>query len=114
MKYKTKPTLKQENSFKNIIENRGNISKGMKDAGYSEATAKNPSNLTKSKGFQSLLASIIDDEDLITEINDIAFNNEDKRTKLQAIDMLLKLKDLYPAQKSKVLGLFDTIARDSE
>ncbi len=50
----TKPSEKQKKAVNNIIENRGNVSKSMRDAGYTDATAKNPSNLTDSKGFEQL------------------------------------------------------------
>ena len=49
--HKTKPSVKQKKAITNYIENHGNASKAMRDAGYTEATAKNPSNLTKSKAF---------------------------------------------------------------
>ena len=38
-------TEKQKQAIENIVENRGNVSKGMRDAGYAEKTAKNPKNL---------------------------------------------------------------------
>lgn len=50
-------TLKQQKAAALIIENHGNISKSMRQAGYTAATAKNPKNLTQSPGFKELLAS---------------------------------------------------------
>ena len=47
-------TLKQRKAAENIVENHGNVSKAMRDAGYDETTAKNPKNLTESKGFLDL------------------------------------------------------------
>src|SRR5258708_2606005 len=49
-------TVKQKTAISKIVENRGNVSKSMKQAGYSPKTAKNPFNLTKSKGFGELCA----------------------------------------------------------
>ncbi|MEI7810240.1 MAG: hypothetical protein WCI41_01635 [bacterium] len=48
------PTFKQKLALEKIIENRGNIGKAMLNVGYNETTAKNPKNLTESKGFQEL------------------------------------------------------------
>ncbi|MDP4225050.1 MAG: hypothetical protein Q8910_01575 [Bacteroidota bacterium] len=48
-------TTKQKKAIKKIVENHGNVSKSMKEAGYSEKSAKNPKNLTESKGFQELM-----------------------------------------------------------
>lgn len=47
-------TLKQKQAIQNIVENHGNISRAMLDAGYDPTTAKNPKNLTENKGFQKL------------------------------------------------------------
>lgn len=102
-------TIKQAKAIKNLVENRGSVSKAMREAGYKDKTAKNPKNLTTSKAFKEVLLDI-DDEAIVKEIRSIALAKDDKRAKLQAIDMLLKLKDRYPAQKSKVIGLFDKLS----
>lgn len=48
-------TIKQKLAFNKIIENHGNISKSMREVGYSENTAINPKpNLIETKGFQEL------------------------------------------------------------
>lgn len=49
-------TIRQKKAVDNLVENRGNVSLAMKDAGYDLTTAKNPKNLTESKGFQELMA----------------------------------------------------------
>lgn len=48
-------TLKQELVASKIVENHGNVSKAMIQAGYSPATAKNPKNLTESKAWPMLI-----------------------------------------------------------
>ena len=48
-------TNKQKKAVDKLVENGGNVSKAMKDAGYSEATAKTPQKLTESKGFMELV-----------------------------------------------------------
>lgn len=48
-------TQKQKKAVERLVENRGNISKSMREAGYRELTAKNPKNLTESKGFKELV-----------------------------------------------------------
>lgn len=48
------PTLKQRAAIAFYVENGGNLSKAMRDAGYSPATAKNPQKLRRSKGFMQL------------------------------------------------------------
>ena len=106
------PTLKQKTAFKKMVKNiaDGNpksMGEIMIESGYEENSAIKPSQLTNSKGFQ-LLLSRIDDEVILSRIKEILVDT-DKRSSLTAADMLLKLKDRYPASKSKVIGLFETI-----
>ena len=60
-------TRKQKLALKKIVENRGNVSKAMREVGYDETTAKNPKNLTESKGFKALLKASGLDENLVVE-----------------------------------------------
>jgi len=56
-------TLKQRRVAKILMENRGiALSKAMEMADYSPATAKNPQNLTQSKGFWEVLNDEIPDQ----------------------------------------------------
>lgn len=69
----------------------------MKAAGYSPATVKNPKNLTDSKAFREVLA-VLDDSRYLRELDKLAISDDDKRAKLQAIDMIMKLKNRYPKE----------------
>lgn len=48
-----------------VVENHGNISKSMIQAGYDPTTAQNPSNLTNSKGWNQLLEEYLPDHTLV-------------------------------------------------
>lgn len=48
-------TEKQKKAIAKVLENGGNVSKAMKDAGYSAAMAKNPQKLTQSQAFQTYM-----------------------------------------------------------
>lgn len=101
-----KPTIKQKIAFTKLIEkieNKEPIKMGeiMLQSGFSKVTAVNPGkNLLEKVGWQQLLAKI-DDSVILERINNILID-EDKRASLQAADMLLKLKDRYPANKIKM------------
>ncbi len=97
------PTIKQKLAFHKTIENRGNVSRSMREVGYKEATARNPKNLTKSKGWQTLITQLIDDSVILGKVYEVALQ-EDKRMSLQAIDMLFRLKDRYPNKKLKAVS----------
>ena len=74
------------------------------ESGYSKSISTTPTAITKSKGWQELLNEI-DDDELLKKVRAIALDS-DKRASLQAIDMIMKLKDKYPAGKIK-LGALD-------
>lgn len=78
-------TIKQEKAIGKLVENGGNVSKAMKEAGYSEATAKNPSKLTKSKGFEELLDEYGLTEELIVTalVEDITKKPQNRKAELE-------------------------------
>lgn len=59
-------TIKQEKALDKIVENHGNVSRAMLEVGYEPNTAKNPKNLTESKGFKELLENYGLTEELVT------------------------------------------------
>jgi len=79
------------------------MGKIMREAGYSNKASENPKRLINSIGWQELL-SHISDEKILKKLKAIAFDTQDKRACLDAIEKLLKLKDKYPANKYKAEG----------
>ncbi len=51
-------TQKQLKAAEKLVENGGNVSQAMVDAGYSEATAHTPGKLTNSQGFKSVVEEL--------------------------------------------------------
>lgn len=84
-------TIKQRKAFDRIVENRGNISKSMREVGYEENTAKNPKNLTDSKGFKELANELGLTDDFITKalIEDIT-NKPGERSRELALAIKVK------------------------
>ena len=103
-------TLKQKKALELTLVANGGKSKAeiLRDAGYSPAVVKNPERVFGSDYFRAVLHELVDDRALIERVNEIALD-EDKRSSLQAIDMLLKLKDRYPAGKLKIQDYQDEI-----
>lgn len=59
-------TSKQNAVARDLLENTGkSVSKAMLDAGFAPSSAKNPQQLTRSKGWQKLLQSYLPDKKLI-------------------------------------------------
>lgn len=61
-------TIKQKLALDKIVENGGNVSKAMREVGYSIETAKEPGKLTNSKGFQELVEKNLPDS-LLTKVH---------------------------------------------
>lgn len=63
-------TKKQKLAVDIMVENGGNVSKAMRDAGYSSMTAKTPKKLTESDGFRELTESYLPDDMLLRALSD--------------------------------------------
>ncbi len=64
-------TLKQKLAVKEILDNNGNVSQAMIKAGYPPTTAKNPQQLTRSKGFKELMEQMgISDEKIAKRLDE--------------------------------------------
>lgn len=104
-------TEKQKKAIANVVENGGNVSKAMRDAGYSHETAKNPNKLTGSKSWEELMDENFGDEKIQSLIEEGLYADKpageqgtvpDYPTRHKYIDTVMKLKDKYPAQKKAV------------
>ena len=73
----------------------------MLEAGYSPKTARVPKLLTKTKGWQELLAKY-DDEPIMDAIYRDALDTRDKRNATENRKLFLRIKDRFPAGKLKV------------
>ena len=100
-----------EDVFRDVLKSvengrQPNIKQAMLKHGYALISAEK-NKVTQSKTWDKLLKEI-DDEEILNKIKDI-MRDEDKRSSLAAADMLLKLKDKYPEQKTKIMGLFGAL-----
>lgn len=93
-------SFRQRLAFKKMVENGGNISKAMRDTGYSANTAKTPQKLTSTRGWQTLMQSILSDEELIEAHKNLLkaktlMGTVDTKTVISALDMAYRLKGYY-------------------
>lgn len=127
-------TEKQKKAISNVVENGGNVSRAMKDAGYSEQTAKNPSKLTDSKAWNELMDKYLPDKSLAKIHNEglKATTNkphlidrddkgrpvydyipeEDYQTRHRYLDTAYKLKGKYAADKIEHSGIILTLEKE--
>lgn len=56
--YTSGMTIKQDKAIAELVENGGNVSKAMRQAGYSPATAKTPQKLTQSKAYKQKIEQL--------------------------------------------------------
>lgn len=102
-------TEKQTKALENLVGNGGNVTKAMREAGYSEATANTPQKLTESKGWQELVEEYLPD-DLLAKVNKegleaVRITGEegsatpDYATRHRYLETALKIKDKFPSKK---------------
>lgn len=89
-KRKRQPTVKQKTAMALVLENGGNVSKAMRDAGYSPATAKTPQKLTESATWQELMEAYLPDDMLLRALSDDIEAKPGSRT--QELTLATKLK----------------------
>ncbi len=77
-------TLRQQKAVEKIVENRGIVSKGMLESGYSLKSAKNPKNLTDSKAWPELVKKYFPDTKLAKKHNQL-LNAESETVQLGAL-----------------------------
>lgn len=62
--YNVKPKARHRQVFEKVVETHGSISTAMREVGYPPNTAKNPKNLTETKGWKQLMEEYLSDNDL--------------------------------------------------
>ena len=78
-------TIKQERALEKMVENGGNMSQAMIEAGYSPNTAKTPQKLTDSIGFIELCEEkgLTDDLLINSLVEDIKGKKGNRRSELE-------------------------------
>ena len=88
------PTLKQLQAAQKTVKNGGNVTRAMLEAGYAPATVNNPSNLTKSKGFRTILEKAGLTENLVATalVEDIKNKPQNRSRELALASDILGLR----------------------
>lgn len=115
-------TLKQKFAASKMVENGGNISMSMMQAGYAPSTAKTPQKLTQSKAWPGLMEKYFPDQFLLKKHRELLDKKEfvsvggrgdrhieptgeiDPQAVARGLDMAYKLKNKYPAEKHQIDG----------
>ncbi len=112
------PTYRQKATIKELVENGGNISKAMLEAGYSPNTAKTPQKLTESIGFKELCeVSGLTDALLIESlVEDIKTKKGNRKAELE-LGFKIKGRLTSIQEKEIIVGnpiLFTPFSKDEE
>lgn len=115
-------TLKQKRAVRAIVENGGNVSKAMREVGYTNETAKTPSKLTDSDGYHEEAAFFL--KELENEKNEtikmLKKTRKDGKYNehSQHLDRTVKLIQLLEGKPTGILGgvdeIFKTLSGKSE
>ena len=101
-------TDKQRKLAKNIIDNGGNVSKAMVDAGYSKASAKNPQKYAKAHGVLEAYAEYGLTEGLVITalVDDINAKRKNRTPELKLASDILGLSQ---PQKVDVTSMGESV-----
>ena len=83
-----------------LLENKGSVGAAMRAAGYAPGYARNPQLMTQSDRWPELLEKYLPDE-LLAKEHEALIKADDLNAKAKGIHMGYKVKDKYPAEKSK-------------
>ena len=118
-------TLKQKALAKNLLENKGkSVSNAMLEVGYPPATARNPQQVTKSKGWQELMEQYLPDEKLAkvheegleaTKWNDFTGDREkDYSVRKQYLELGYKVKGKMSDRPNVQVNVLNNIQGDKD
>lgn len=102
-------TIKQKLAFKQIMEKRGGVSTAMRAVGYEENTAKNPKNLTESKGFLELCEKVGLTDEFLTKAltEDIKKKPQNRKPELElAFRVKGRLKENEEPSRKNIINIF--------
>ena len=111
-------TQRQQAAISKLVENRGVVSRTMRQVGYAEKTAKNPKNLTESDAFKEaqpniIQALILERDEQIRRMPKVR-NKAKYRDLVDGVDKLTKNIELLSGgatERTLVLNLSGTIAQ---
>jgi len=112
MPSKVEPTDKQKKAFKERVENGRNKGDSLREAGYSESTAIQPTKVTNSKGWNQLVKEHLSD-DKLAKVHDEGLNanmkgKPDYSVRHKYLDTAYKITNKYDnTVKLKFEGLSD-------
>ncbi len=95
-------TKRQLLAFNKMVENGGNVSAAMREAGYSDAMSHNPQKLLQSKAWQELSAEILPMEELIKSVRGLV-DSDNMSIRAKGLDMAFRLRGMYRMHKSTPL-----------
>jgi len=103
-------TLRQKKAIDNVVENGGNVTKAMRDAGYAETTVNNPDNLTKSDAWLELMEAYLPDDMLLGALSDDIEKKEGNRK--AELELAFKLRGkMVEKTEGKIEGKIDLLVQ---
>lgn len=101
-------TIKQRLALDKMVENGGNASKAMREAGYTKVTARNPNKLTDSIGFHELCEEKGLTDNFLVEalVEDIKEKPQNRKAELElGFKVTGKLSDRPEGSKTLILNI---------
>jgi hypothetical protein len=92
-------TIRQKKVIEDVVANGSPMAVAMRKAGYSEAYARHPEKIKRTKTFQDLLDEHLPDDLLVTRHHDLV-KSKDDNIGLRAVEAGYKIKNKYEPEET--------------
>ena len=106
------PTVKQKRAVEAIAENGGNVSKAMREVGYTDITAATPKKLTESKGYKELLDKYLPDDLILGSLESDIKNKPKNRLGELALAAKIKGMDVNKLELEGRVDVYNALSDD--
>lgn len=108
------PTLKQQRAVAKMVGNGGNVTKAMREVGYSENTLNTPQRLTDSKGYKEAIKPVLEQlikkrQLAIDSLTDVKLEKANAEGSTRVIDLLTKNIQLLGNKPTEIINEYTNL-----
>lgn len=104
-----KPSMRMRKAAEHLMENPGSVGAALRAAGYSEATVKNPHEVTRSKSWQELMDEFLP-ESLLAQKHNELLHSDNSQAVSKGLEMGYKLRGTFAPEKKQISGTLSLVS----
>ena len=106
---KKAPSMRMRKAAEHLMENPGSVGAALRAAGYSEATVKNPHEVTRSKSWQELMDEFLP-ESLLAQKHNELLHSDNSQAVSKALELGYKVRGTFAPEKKQITGTLSLVA----